>query len=370
MVLDPQGYPVQEYTNLRGDVVLQVFSDGTIVLNTGVTVSSGAGSPEGVKIAPVGSLYIDKNGTTPNILYQKQTGAGNTGWVAIGGGGGGGGVTSVFGRSGVVVADPNDYASVDDVIVGDSVGNQLKVDSGINTIDLTSTSILSLVGAGGVLFIGDGVSSNFRLANADDSVTVRSDSGTDLLLTGATSCSLGFTADTVTLQCASAFLKLGVGGTAFDLRGQSGGGAADIQSPDGDQLTIAGSFIFLTAPTVQMQGGLTAAFGLADTGFSINDGNINSINSNASTNTVSMLSANGGALTVSTIIEANTLIKTTTLSVNTPAPAAGVTEVAFGNGHATTVGAAGGADPVPATPTGYLIINVNGTDQKIPYFDV
>lgn len=36
---------------------------------------------------------------------------------------------------------------------------------------------------------------------------------------------------------------------------------------------------------------------------------------------------------------------------------------------ATTVGAAGAASALPATPTGYLLINVNGTQKKIPYYD-
>jgi hypothetical protein len=34
----------------------------------------------------------------------------------------------------------------------------------------------------------------------------------------------------------------------------------------------------------------------------------------------------------------------------------------------TTVGAAGGASALPATPTGYITININGTDRKIPYY--
>lgn len=35
---------------------------------------------------------------------------------------------------------------------------------------------------------------------------------------------------------------------------------------------------------------------------------------------------------------------------------------------ASTVGAAGGASALPATPTGYVVININGTDRKIPYY--
>lgn len=36
--------------------------------------------------------------------------------------------------------------------------------------------------------------------------------------------------------------------------------------------------------------------------------------------------------------------------------------------NASTVGAAGGASALPATPTGYITININGTDRKIPYY--
>ena len=35
---------------------------------------------------------------------------------------------------------------------------------------------------------------------------------------------------------------------------------------------------------------------------------------------------------------------------------------------ATTVGAAGGASALPATPTGYLLVKIAGTAQKIPYY--
>jgi hypothetical protein len=35
----------------------------------------------------------------------------------------------------------------------------------------------------------------------------------------------------------------------------------------------------------------------------------------------------------------------------------------------TTVGAAGGASALPATPLGYIVINVNATNVKIPYYN-
>jgi hypothetical protein len=54
------------------------------------------------------------------------------------------------------------------------------------------------------------------------------------------------------------------------------------------------------------------------------------------------------------------------LTAAAPTVAAG--QVGLGSTVATTVGAAGGASALPATPTGYLIINVAGTAAKIPYY--
>lgn len=42
----------------------------------------GAGSPEGVLTAGVGSLYLRSDGGAGTTLYVKESGAGNTGWVA------------------------------------------------------------------------------------------------------------------------------------------------------------------------------------------------------------------------------------------------------------------------------------------------
>ena len=45
-------------------------------------VISGSGSPEGVVTAPVGKLYLRTNGGAGTTLYVKESGSGNTGWVA------------------------------------------------------------------------------------------------------------------------------------------------------------------------------------------------------------------------------------------------------------------------------------------------
>lgn len=50
--------------------------------NKTVLWKSGAGSPEGVVLAPVGSLYSRTDGGAGTTLYVKESGVGNTGWVA------------------------------------------------------------------------------------------------------------------------------------------------------------------------------------------------------------------------------------------------------------------------------------------------
>ena len=48
----------------------------------GVTLNTGSGSPEGVLTANTGSLYLNTSGGGSTTLYIKESGSGNTGWVA------------------------------------------------------------------------------------------------------------------------------------------------------------------------------------------------------------------------------------------------------------------------------------------------
>ena len=56
---------------------------------SGPLIISGAGAPETVVTAPVGSIYLQTNGGTNTSVYRKESGVGATGWVAVTNAGGG-----------------------------------------------------------------------------------------------------------------------------------------------------------------------------------------------------------------------------------------------------------------------------------------
>ena len=70
-----------EITVTAGNLVIGTAGKG-ISLPGGITWTSGAGSPEGVVTAPIGSLYSRSDGGILTSFYVKQSGAGNTGWAA------------------------------------------------------------------------------------------------------------------------------------------------------------------------------------------------------------------------------------------------------------------------------------------------
>lgn len=63
-----------------GNLVIGTSGKG-VSLPGSITWTSGAGSPEGVVSAPIGSLYSRSDGGLLTSLYVKQSGSGNTGWA-------------------------------------------------------------------------------------------------------------------------------------------------------------------------------------------------------------------------------------------------------------------------------------------------
>jgi hypothetical protein len=62
--------------------VLRLGFTGNIVKSGGPLWASGTGSPEGVVTAPIGSFYSRTDGGAGTSFYIKESGTGNTGWVA------------------------------------------------------------------------------------------------------------------------------------------------------------------------------------------------------------------------------------------------------------------------------------------------
>jgi hypothetical protein len=59
--------------------------EAALKVKGGPIIESGTGSPEGVVTATVGSIYLRIDGAAGTIIYEKYSGAGNTGWRAVGG---------------------------------------------------------------------------------------------------------------------------------------------------------------------------------------------------------------------------------------------------------------------------------------------
>jgi len=64
-----------------GSAMNYSFQSGPVSLN-GIKWSTGSGSPEGVITAPVGSFFSRTDGGSGTSFYVKESGSGNTGWVA------------------------------------------------------------------------------------------------------------------------------------------------------------------------------------------------------------------------------------------------------------------------------------------------
>lgn len=86
--------PIICYSDAAGTVpVFYVTTDGDVQAAGRVFIgagsprpfiASGSGTPEGVLSAPSGSLFLRSDGEHGTRLYVKQTGTGNTGWLAQG----------------------------------------------------------------------------------------------------------------------------------------------------------------------------------------------------------------------------------------------------------------------------------------------
>lgn len=57
-------------------------SDVNVLFANGLMITSGAGTPEGVVVAPVGSLFLRTDGGATTTLYVKTANTTSAGWTA------------------------------------------------------------------------------------------------------------------------------------------------------------------------------------------------------------------------------------------------------------------------------------------------
>lgn len=55
---------------------------GALIRQLQGTIRRGSGTPEGAVTAPVGAVFVRSDGGASTTLYVKESGTGNTGWVA------------------------------------------------------------------------------------------------------------------------------------------------------------------------------------------------------------------------------------------------------------------------------------------------
>lgn len=132
-----------------GDGSLNTLS---VIFSGGPTDTTGAGSPEGVVTAVVGSTFRRTDGGTNTTLYRKESGAGNTGWVAVSNAGGG---SSNYVQK--VSAELTTSASTSTAIPYDNTKPTSSEGAEALTVTITPTNASSILEVRGIIHLSSSV---------------------------------------------------------------------------------------------------------------------------------------------------------------------------------------------------------------------
>ena len=224
------------------------------------------------------------------------------------------------------------------------------IDASGNTVVGATTALTNNVisGTSKLQVIGSGALASFGL--------VRTDASTPII-----SFNSGSSGNNVT--SGGALLNISSGG--YDGTSYSTAGTIAMRA-DGTVSTgiVPGRIEFLTANTsgTNAEKMRITSSGRVGIGLQITSSAHLGVTNTQSAADVTVLTRNFAAQT-----ELSWSIQNSATSVIFGVTAAGLIQYVSGN-TATTVGAAGGASALPATPTGYLKIDIGGTNYKVPYY--
>jgi hypothetical protein len=177
----------------NGAAADDIFTTFINLLN-GALIIDGTGTPEGAVVAPVGSIFLRTDGGAGTSIYFKETGAGNTGWVARN-------AFDTINEATVAGGVNIDSCLIKDggveAVTDQGGGNNIKckvVDIGVWNMVTTANvaiahglTLANIVSANGVI-IADSLAEHFPVSVFSSSIHVESDVG--FLSIGATNISL------------------------------------------------------------------------------------------------------------------------------------------------------------------------------------
>jgi hypothetical protein len=183
--------------------------------------------------------------------------------------------------------------------------------------------------------------------------------------TGATGSAISFQSSPITATASTP----GYGFAAYDPSTSGAGTWSTYYGFYTNMTAGAGKYFLFNSNGVQSEFGGGALLGVSSTRFN---------GATSGTTTLQPTAAASGTLTLpaatDTLVGKATTDTLTNKTLTAPvvggtAPTVSAGQVGLGGVTTTTVGAAGGASALPATPVGYLTVNIGGTNYKIPYFN-
>lgn len=141
-----------------------------IRIAAGATLYTGTGTPEGAQVGAVGDLFCRTDGGAGTTLYIKESGAGNTGWIAV--------ATDTDVKVKVTAADTTPGYLDDKVAAGANITKTVTNPGGDEDLTLALSDTPELTSAGEFYFGAAGTNGTWRITRSgDDLIFSRREAG-------------------------------------------------------------------------------------------------------------------------------------------------------------------------------------------------